>query len=1558
MPSPAVLENSEYTVAWITALPIERAAAKVMLDEIHGETPQTQHLTDENLYILGSIGVHNVVITSLPNGDYGSTAATATAMHLLSSFHDIRIGLLVGVGGGIPKVEQGIDIRLGDVVVGKPQGIHGGVVQHDAGKRVAEGGFVRGKHLRAPPRVLLNAIAKIEAEHEINSSKIPQILNQVQEKNPKMATAQHGFIYQGMPNDRLFKSNYNHVEGFFGCVQCDRDEEVKRVERQTSDPAIHYGLVASGNCVIKDGIARDLIAEDCICFEMEAAGLVNDFPCLVVRGISDYADTHKNKQWQRYAALTAAAYAKELLGVIPADDIGKTKRATDVMTLSDDVHAIAAQVKEQGTRAEQVAICNWLSSVVYGHTHSDTIERRQAGTGEWLFQTDQVQKWLLLKGQTLLCHGIPGAGKTVIMSSMIEHLKNQFGPKSGAAVVYIYCSHQSQHQQKLGDILAVILRQMIQAHGTVHEIVREVYEQHYQNNSRPSTDNLVKLLQNVSNQMSRVFILIDALDECRPVWEVRDLLQTLFSFQAKTEASIFVTSRQIPAILDLFNNSLKLEIRAKEQDVSTYLNARLLELPSFVCEDHSVKEVIKERILNLMDGMFLLVHLHLDALRDMPTLGDVKQALKDLPKDLNQMYRLAYERLINQGEKRGKLARDVLLWVTFAQRLLSTTELRHALAVRSGERQLDKDFLLADANDLSSLCSGLVTIDRKSDIIRLVHHSTGEYFRGQGKSFLSGADKQICSSCITYLSFDVFESGFCASDQVFEKKLRNYPFYRYASHYWGHHARLGGPDVERSSVNFLQNLRKLSGCIQALLAVKHHEDDKGYSQRTVQKLTGGHVAAYFGLEHAVTGLVKLGWDMNAKDAAGLTPLSWAAQKGRTEVVSVLLDMGISPDDADCLGGTPLWWAARNGHAHVVNILLGLAAVQPDHESQSGLTALAWAADAGHLAVVKQLTALNTDVSINSRDKTHHQTPLLRAAKNGHYDVVQHLLTCDGIDVDCEDSQGRNSISWAAGNGYHNIVSVLWDISILDVKSRSGQTPLSYAGENGHKDIVRTLLSVAELERSPNPIENSQSNREKKRIHRSSIDPDSRSNSGRTVLSYASEYGHMDVVEQLLETNLVDSDLESNEHRLPLSYAIENGHQDVALRLLATNHTKPDRLGEPLVWAAEKGLILVVEQIIAIDGVPLNYRSLNHGRTALHRAVSQGVDPVVKLLLSVAAVNPDPVDDIGRTPLWSASGSGYYAIVEMLLHTGRVDVNHTDNMFSSTPLSEAVHYKKADVAKLFISTNGVNIDMKGCDGCTPLSLAARNGMDDVVALLAKSESVELDSQDNRGLTPLDWAKRNHHEGTVNQIRNAAKARGLCIQTSSAAAESLDQITDTANRFSFPCVSRFEIGDLEARAFVKCDQSVVIKSIYLEEDSPGNHVGIRYLSSAPIAAYHESVDNPVLELKVSITSKDQGWSSYPNYHGTYSHTYSWFEVSVRSSADTKPPKKEIVRNVHAGSEYKTHTVSWTVNSEDERQSRWVRSLRRGDYIDLTIWAEFAGWENHVEAAEMTVVTTLKR
>lgn len=304
----ARLSHKDYTVGWICALPLEMAAAKTMLDLTHSDLPQAK--SDNNSYVLGEVARHNVVIACLPAGVYGTTSATSVAKDMLSTYTEIKIGLMVGIGGGAPSESN--DIRLGDIVVSQPSGRSGGVIQYDHGKATVDGRFEHTGTMNKPPSVLLTALSHLQCEERLLRSQLQKI---IQETRDKHSSAMSSFEYPGSQQDVLFPAEYPHSSSMTSCDECDRDKKIARNERE--DPKVFYGLIASANQVMKDGIARDRLARQhgILCFEMEAAGLMDIFPCLVIRGICDYADSHKNKQWQGYAALTAAAYAKWALSM-------------------------------------------------------------------------------------------------------------------------------------------------------------------------------------------------------------------------------------------------------------------------------------------------------------------------------------------------------------------------------------------------------------------------------------------------------------------------------------------------------------------------------------------------------------------------------------------------------------------------------------------------------------------------------------------------------------------------------------------------------------------------------------------------------------------------------------------------------------------------------------------------------------------------------------------------------------------------------------------------------------------------------------------------------------------------------------------------------------------------------------------------------------------------------------------------------------------------------------------------------------------------------------------
>ncbi|PYH64327.1 putative kinesin light chain [Aspergillus vadensis CBS 113365] len=309
----ASLTFDHYQIAWVCALPLEAAAASVMLDKIHRSLHPPS--TDPNAYVLGELNGHFIAIACLPTGVYGTISAATVMAHMRSTFPRIQFALMVGIGGGVPSTHD--DIRLGDVVVSKPGVMHSGVIQYDYGKTVQGGKLEPIGMLNQPPQTLLTHMARLQVLQMIqNDNTIANIVADILARYPDM---KERFAPPSQDTDKLFSTSYQHPLGERNCDNCDKERLVARKPRDQA-PQIHYGLIASGNQVMKDSETRDRLAQQLgvLCFEMEAAGLMNQLPTLVIRGICDYCDSHKHKGWQGYAALTAAAYTKCLLCSIPA----------------------------------------------------------------------------------------------------------------------------------------------------------------------------------------------------------------------------------------------------------------------------------------------------------------------------------------------------------------------------------------------------------------------------------------------------------------------------------------------------------------------------------------------------------------------------------------------------------------------------------------------------------------------------------------------------------------------------------------------------------------------------------------------------------------------------------------------------------------------------------------------------------------------------------------------------------------------------------------------------------------------------------------------------------------------------------------------------------------------------------------------------------------------------------------------------------------------------------------------------------------------------------------
>jgi hypothetical protein len=256
---------------------------------------------------------------------------------------------------------------------------------------------------------------------------------------------------------------------------------------------------------------------------------------------------------------------------------------------------------------ERRTILDWFTPTDYGVHQSDFISRRQEGTGQWLLDSDEFQVWLNKSKQTLFCPGIPGAGKTMITSIVVEHLQLEFRNDSGIGIAYLYCNYRQQQEQKAEDLILNLLKQLVPEQLPVPTPIKNLYEYHRNRRTRPSFDEIVKSLCSIIGLYSRVFIIIDALDECHVSNEGRDkLLSIVFSLQVQAQTNVFITSRFIPEIMSQFEGCMSKEIRAKDDDILKYIDERIPQLlRSRISKYPDLQNSIRSEVVKAVDGMYV-----------------------------------------------------------------------------------------------------------------------------------------------------------------------------------------------------------------------------------------------------------------------------------------------------------------------------------------------------------------------------------------------------------------------------------------------------------------------------------------------------------------------------------------------------------------------------------------------------------------------------------------------------------------------------------------------------------------------------------------------------------------------------------------------------------------------------------------------------------------------------------------------------------------------------------------------------------------------------------------
>ena len=1003
-------------------------------------------------------------------------------------------------------------------------------------------------------------------------------------------------------------------------------------------------------------------------------------------------------------------------------------------------------------RQEELEILNWLTEIDYGPQHSDFLRKWQPGTGQWFLESTKYRNWWGSSQQTLFCPGIPGAGKTTLVAAVIQDLTARFSNDPSVGIAYVYCTFRQERHQRAEDMMSSLLKQLSQNFSgqPLSASVHSLYKTHGEKKTRPSLSELSEALGSVVEMYSKTFIIIDALDECQVIDESRSLfLSEILSLVDKTATNFLATSRPIPEIERMFDGYASQRVSASADDIRSYLDCHMNRLPAFVHDRPELKEEIKTSIIDVVDGMygtpvnptqksianfsirFLLARLHLDSLIGIKAPKALRTALKRLSSGsdaYDQAYEEAMERVRSQSRNSRETAEQALAWLTYSRRQLSISELQHALAVEYGDSQFDVENIV-EVPDILSVCAGLVTADEDSNVIRLVHYTTQEYLERTRHRWFPDAEASMARTCATYLSFEAFSTGPLQTRDEVVERVRSYKLYQYSANYWGHHARHAKTSFPEF-VDFLLCDGKVEASVQAIWSyqrtmsmsqeIRDRWDQSVWyidSQVGLEgtRMTGVHLAAYFGLEEVLKSLLLRRKGTDRKDKQDRTPLIWAAIKGHDAVIKHLLDNGAEIEAKDDSGRTPLSWASNNGCEEVLKILTENGADTTTRDN-SGRTPISLAAMHGFEAIVAWLLekhssyseAMLSEVLLSAAENGHNavlkelldrhgnlitmsdyaEKSLLVASRYGHEAVVKQILE-RGTEPEAAGSDGQMPLLVAAGNGHAKVVTHLVDKGAsLEVKDSRFRTPLIKAVQNGHTETVeRLLVAGACLEpkgkEGYTPLLTASLNGDHstvKLLLKHGADVEAKDKHGQTPLSLAILGGYAKTVEQLLLAGISPESLDREGHT-PLMSSSINGNEKI-VKLLLENGARleaEDSEGRtPLFWAAMNGRFRVGAMLLKA-GAKVDKRN-KQDETPLSWAAGNGHETMVELLLAYGA-NVDSQDAHGDTPLLWAIWDGHQTVVKLLLNGG---ANwKTKNCYGEDAMIRALTNNRPEIQRILV-----------------------------------------------------------------------------------------------------------------------------------------------------------------------------------------------------------------------------------------------------------------------------------
>ncbi|KAJ6209788.1 hypothetical protein PSV09DRAFT_2258257 [Bipolaris maydis] len=1079
------LPKEQYTVGWICALPTELTAARFFLDDLHAERLEQQDTRDDNAHVLGSIKGHNVAIATLPYGIYGTSSAASVARDMLRTFKNIRIGLMVGIGGGAPTPTN--NVQLGDVVVSVPQNGNVGIFQYQHGKNIQDRSFQYTGHLNKPTALLLGAVASLKSKFTINGNRIAESVDALVTKYPRL---QSEFGRPHPTSDRLYNSDFIHLDdenglhrscdavcGFGSARIVDRTGWPKRYDKSV----VFHGVIASADILMKNAKERDTLSHETgvLCFEMEASGLMDRFPCLVVRGICDYSDTHKNDQWQGYAAMCAAAYTKELLAMVAPSKVDTEQK---LETRLD-------------SKTQQSQLVQWLNPFDFSTYHREACEQHFQNSGSWLLNDEQFQRWLGPSQNFLWLYGSPGCGKTVLSSSIIRAVGKTH------LLLHFYITFHQKDTLSIHTLIRTLVWQLSQKFNATRSVLDDLYTSCKDSDPEktprpPTTEELQRVFLNMLRLVKEVWIVIDALDELVLEGSKKDAKNAMTWITdlvnlKNGNAHLAVTSRDEQEIRKYFqkivarNGFIAVEGEGLDGDIAAYVKNEVAGLERWK-NSPTIQMEIENKLLAKANGMFRYVACQIKELEDCLDPTALSEALENLPKDLNETYARILARMPDHYEANTIC---VLQFLLYSPKPLSIEELVDAVAVRVDEpTAFHPAYRMPEPIEVTKYCSSLiklVTPDPENITgakVRLAHFTVQEYlvkYSNHSDKFTEMVARAsmavVCMSYLRHVDYDLPVSQLEIS----------FPFIRYSSKNWMAYAAASEHEkgILAKTTDFMRDCK--NACHKKwtyIYGCKEHEDligslvwracTEGLNPLCLQHLdirtyARSNTASYerdspslrTAMDHACQ-VGDLRWIRFLFENGGLR-CYWSGQfqapcsTGNEAVVEMMLEMGacLDVDDGHNYGCHAFVFACQSGCRRVVEMLIKH---RPEfvnvHSREEGMPlSCAIGARKDDIALLLLEHGAELGWEFDVADNQAYLFQLL--IKQGLIEHLQKLVTEDPEDLELK------HLELAVETGNARIVRLLCETKIFQKESLN--RALLTAAKGGHAETHSLLQGFME-----------------------------------------------------------------------------------------------------------------------------------------------------------------------------------------------------------------------------------------------------------------------------------------------------------------------------------------------------------------------------------------------------------------------------------------------------------------------------------------------------------------